>query len=433
MLLRATAFAVSIIPAVAVAGEFFTLKGHGGPVKEIDVSEDGQSILTASFDYSAGLWRNGDVHWLEGHEAAVNTVQFLGDARAVTGGDDFAVYLWDLAENEGIRLGEHTGKVIALDAAPDHSLIASASWDGRIGLWPVNGGPARFIEGHRGPVADVRFTGDGTGLYSAGTDGTVRLWDVASGDQKALIVKHGWGVNKLILNETDGWLAYGGLDGGTRVVDLQTGAQLADLTLDRRPILAMAASPDFSQLAVGDGDGFIMVVDCATWSITRDFRATLRGPVWALHFSADGANLHAGGLDDAMYSWPVESLDKHEQMTKEERTFLIKPEEMGNGERQFQRKCSICHALGPDGLRRAGPTLYGIFGRDAGSLEGYSYSQTLQTADLVWTDETIDRMFDIGPDHYVPGSKMPMQRIVKPEDRADLIAFLKTATKVEGD
>ena len=160
----------------------------------------------------------------------------------------------------------------------------------------------------------------------------------------------------------------------------------------------------------------------------RNFRATLRGPVWALRFSPDGKNIHAGGLDDAMYSWPVESLGKHDRMTREERTFLRKPSTMSNGERQFQRKCSICHALGPDGRRRAGPTLFGVFGRRAGTLAGYKYSPTLLNSDIVWNEGTIDALFDKGPDHYIPGSKMPMQRIVKPADRDDLIAFLRRAT-----
>ena len=185
---------------------------------------------------------------------------------------------------------------------------------------------------------------------------------------------------------------------------------------------------DFSILAVGDGDGFIKVIDVRSWSVLRNFRATLRGPVWALRFSADGKNIHAGGLDDAMYSWPVDSLGRGAKMTREERTFLKKPATMTNGERQFQRKCSICHALGPDGRRRAGPTLFGIFGRRAGTLAGYRYSRTLSNSDIVWNEGTIDALFDLGPDHYIPGSKMPMQRIVKPADRDDLIAFLKRAT-----
>jgi len=95
------------------------------------------------------------------------------------------------------------------------------------------------------------------------------------------------------------------------------------------------------------------------------------------------------------------------------------------------RKCSICHALGPGPSRKAGPTLHGVFGRPAGSVPGYFYSPTLRNAQIVWTEDTINALFDMGPDHYIPGSKMPMQVIAGADDRADLIAYLKQATKKE--
>ena len=101
---------------------------------------------------------------------------------------------------------------------------------------------------------------------------------------------------------------------------------------------------------------------------------------------------------------------------------------MSNGERQFQRKCSICHTLTEDGGRRAGPSLMGVFGRRAGTLDGYAYSDALIGSDLTWSEETLDKLFDLGPAHYTPGSKMPMQRIVRAADRGDLIAYLKDVT-----
>ena len=428
MAFRALLAALVLIPSVAAAGDFFTLKGHGGPIKGIDVSPDGGRILTASFDFSIGLWRGDTPVWLEAHRAAVNAVRFVDRNRAVSGGDDFQLYLWDLSTGKARRMGSHQNKVNALELSPDRRTVATASWDGTIGLWPIDGGKPRFLKGHRSNVSDIAYKADGRTLYSASADGTIRTWDPVEGTRKRFFLRHGFGVNTLVLNDSANWLAYGSLDGTIRVVDAETGERIADFTSGRSPILAMAADPDFATLAVGDGEGFIKVIDSRAWKVRRNFRATLRGPVWALRFSPDGKNIHAGGLDDAMYSWPVDSLGEHQRMTREERTFLRKPSSMSNGERQFQRKCSICHALGPDGLRRAGPTLFGIFGRQAGTLAGYKYSRTLLNSDIVWNEGTIDALFDEGPDHYIPGSKMPMQRIVKPADRDDLIAFLKRAT-----
>lgn len=421
--MRLLAFAIACLPSFGMADGFFTLKGHGGPVMGVAVSPTGQ-IATASFDNTVGLWDGTQPLWLEGHEAAVKAVRFVDADRLVSAGDDFRVLLWE----DGVAqdLGAHQGKVMAL--AVSGARVASASWDGTIGLWSLDGGDPVFLEGHTAGVNDVAFSADGTLIYSASTDGTLRVWDVATGEAKRLLLRHGFGINQLVLNEAAGWLAYGAVDGVTRVLDLATDAQIADFTLERRPVLAMAANPDMSRIAVGDGEGFIMVIDSVEWRIARDYRATARGPVWALAFSPDGANIHAAGLDDAMYSWPLDTLTEHGQMTTGAREFLQDPDTMSNGERQFARKCSICHTLTPGSARRAGPTLYQVFGRPAGTVADYSYSDTLTGSDIIWDESSINALFDLGPDHYIPGSKMPMQRITAEQDRQDLITYLRGAT-----
>ncbi len=411
-----------------VAGEFYTLKGHGGPVMGIAVSPTSGMIATASFDNSIGMWARQEPRWLDTHSAAVNVVEFIDDNRAVSAGDDFSLVLWDLQTGEGKRLAGHKGKVMGLAVSPDRKTIASASWDGTIGIWPVKGGAAHFLKGHTAGVNDLAFSADGETLYSASSDGTIRLWRLVDHSQQRLLLRHGFGVNALALNTENGWLAYGAVDGVTRVIDPLTTLQIADFTLDRRPILAVEMDATGSKLAVGDGQGYITVIDTVKWKIVKDFRAAIRGPIWALAFSNDGTNIHAAGIEDIVYSWPLDNLTEYQPMAQQAQSFQRNPEKMSNGERQFARKCSICHALTPDGGHKAGPTLYRLFGRAAGTVEGYKYSDILHKAKFAWSEITVDQLFDLGPDHYIPGTKMPMQRIAAIKDRNDLIGFLRQAT-----
>ncbi|MBB4176159.1 cytochrome c [Sulfitobacter noctilucicola] len=417
------------------AQEFFTLKGHGGPIMDIAVAPNGQ-IATASFDNSVGLWDGERPRWFEGHRAAVTALSYDAAPALLSGGDDFRVLMWHPGNDGPVEVTKHLGKVSAIAVSPDGRLVASAGWDGFVNVsgmpqsdTPQDDAQPTVLKGHRSNVTAVAY-GPENALYSASSDGTLRIWEgTAPVLRSRTLVKHGFGINRMIV--TADWIAYGAVDGGTRIVDAKTGDQIADFTLDRRPILSMAFHAPSRQLAVGDGQGYIMVIDTDTLKISRDFRATRQGPIWALAFSPDGENIHAGGIEDTVYSWPVDTMDEHGPMQGTTRSFLEKPESLPNGERQFKRKCSICHTLTAGSARKAGPSLHQVFGRKAGTVPDYTYSDTLNGSDIVWSAETINALFDIGPDHYIPGTKMPMQRIVKPSDRDDLIDFLRSATAQE--
>ena len=87
------------------------------------------------------------------------------------------------------------------------------------------------------------------------------------------------------------------------------------------------------------------------------------------------------------------------------------------------RACVACHTLSPDEGNKAGPTLAGIFGRRIATLPGYNFSPALKQLDIVWTPETVAKLFEVGPMAYTPGTKMPEQKISSAEDRQALVEF----------
>ena len=97
---------------------------------------------------------------------------------------------------------------------------------------------------------------------------------------------------------------------------------------------------------------------------------------------------------------------------------------------RLYRKCAACHSLSADGLRRSGPHFAGLFGRRAGAIDGYKYSDALRRANLVWNERTLFALFSDGPDVYLPGTKMPVQRIPHREQLRHLIDYMRELTAV---
>jgi cytochrome c len=97
------------------------------------------------------------------------------------------------------------------------------------------------------------------------------------------------------------------------------------------------------------------------------------------------------------------------------------------GQRDFG-VCAPCHSLEPD-RNMTGPSLAGLWGRKAGSLPSFErYSDALKSSGIIWDDRSLDGWLT-DPPRMVPDNEMPFNGIEDARDRADLLAFLKEATK----
>jgi cytochrome c len=91
---------------------------------------------------------------------------------------------------------------------------------------------------------------------------------------------------------------------------------------------------------------------------------------------------------------------------------------------QLYQACTDCHSLDQNDV---GPRHRGVYGRKAGSLTDYSYSQALKSSNIVWNEETLDKWLT-DPQAFVPGVKMNFH-LDSAQDRADVIAYLKERAK----
>ena len=409
-----------------VAGAAAQLRGHGGPIRALAISPDGTHVISGSFDTSAILWslpNNSAEQVLRFHESAVNAVAMFADGRLVTGGEDGKIAIWrrGAAAPEQTFSG-HTAPVVSVAVSPDGQRVASASWDRTVRIWPLGGGAPVVLEGHQQNVNGVAFTPDGKSLVSVSHDPQVRIWPLDGGPPT--IVTLATPLNSVAV-APDGEIVAGGADG--RVFFFSpAGEARGELAASETPLISVAISNDGKLVAAAGIRGSVAIIDRASRTLTR----TLVGPglpVWAAAFLPDNHTLITGGTDRMVRRWNAETGD-HIGTVPLAGTDDPLAAYAGDRGAEMYRACVACHTLTPDEGNRAGPTLHGIFGRRIATLPGYNFSEALKKLDIVWTPETVSKLFEVGPAEYTPGTKMPEQKIGSAADRAALMDFLKKAT-----
>jgi len=129
---RATTLALAVaILAGALAPAQAQLRGHGGPVRALAVSADGQTAVSGSFDETAIRWslgRDAAEQVMRFHDGSVNAAAILRDGRIATAGEDRRVALWvPGGDRPSLIFDGHDAPVVGLAASPDGAMLASAS------------------------------------------------------------------------------------------------------------------------------------------------------------------------------------------------------------------------------------------------------------------------------------------------------------------
>ena len=228
----------------------------------------------------------------------------------------------------------------------------------------------------------------------------------------------------------DGEIAVGGADG--KVYFLTAGgARAGEVAAGPRPVISIAISPDGALVAAAGIGGTVAVIDRKARTLAR----TLVGPglpVWSVAFLPDSRTLLTGGADNIIRRWNAATGEP------------VDPLLAGDGRRSARRLCrrsrrgnlSRLRRL-PHAWRRAGQPR-----RTDASPESSAGGSPPRPVTIFPTRSSASissgrprrspKLFEIGPQAYTPGTKMPEQRIGSEQDRAALVQFLERATQAIG-
>jgi WD40 repeat protein len=211
---------------------------------------------------------------------------------------------------EGHTKGQNISCVLV---SPDGKVVASGGSNKKFFLWDAKTGKEIFkLDGHTDLVRCLAFTPDGKTLLSGSWDGTVRVWDVATGKEKSKFTPKTKWVEGLDV-----------LPDGKRVLVACDEFSLWDFTTGERerkyetPARVVARSPDGKKMVAGFYDGKVRLLEVETGKQLAEYQAHI-GHIHGLHFSADGKwfstaggggyenNKEVKGTDFAVRVWPVE-------------------------------------------------------------------------------------------------------------------------------
>ena len=151
-------------------------------------------------------------------------------------------------------------------------------------------------------------------------------------------------------------------------------------------------------------------------SLPANYLLALILSVCLYSFNSQAAEQMAASQESLANYTPVLSTDFKE---------LLNKADAAEGEEFFMRKCSSCHDNVKSDVHGKGPNLWNVFGRKAGTAEGFEYSQAMRQSGHIWNYATLN-YYLTRTDRAVPGRIMNFRGIRKDAYRARLLVFLRT-------
>jgi len=288
-----------------------TLEGHIDEVWSVNITPDGKRAVSGGADTTLRVWdlESGEcVGILEGHTGKVENVNITPDGkRAVSGGEDKTLRVWDLERGECVGILEgHTGKVESVSITPDGRRAVSGGEDSTLREWDLEGGKCvRRLEGHTGRVESVSITPDGRRAVSGGEDSTLLVWDLESGKCVRILEGHTDRVESVSITPDGRRAVSGGEDSTLREWDLESGECMRTLKGHIGWIENVSVTPDGMRIVSGGEDTTLRVWDPEGGKCLRRLEGHMHW-IKSVSITPDGKRAVSGCADSTLRVWDLQ-------------------------------------------------------------------------------------------------------------------------------
>jgi len=285
------------------------LRAHTGAVACVAVLPDGQRAVTGGADRGLWVWdlkRQREIKCIPGHRDRICCLAFAPEGQRVLSSSlDQSVRLWDIDTGLEIKCLDRQTNRSAAFAHDGRSVLCGGLRDGRLRLLDVaSGREIRSFAGHDDWVVCVAFASDGKVALSGGLDRSIKLWDVASGQLLREFALPAC-VQSSVAFSPDGWrVLSGGADRIVRVWDTFTGQELCRLLGHTDAVSCIAMAPEGDRAASAGHDGTVRVWDLRLKRQLQCFEGHV-GNVLCVAFTPDGDRLISGGEDGTVRVWEL--------------------------------------------------------------------------------------------------------------------------------